>query len=99
MSRQIIFIIILIAVALGGYYFWQKSQSAAVVKTTAGPTPFAKEINQKLEEYRRINSLAPNLSIFDNTLFRELRPSGAGSIVVGTSTQLNRGRSNPFVSF
>lgn len=99
MSRQIIFIVVLIAVAFGGYYYWKQSSGTEVVQTTAGPTPFAKEINQKLEQYRRINSLAPNLSIFEDTLFRELRPSGAGSVSSGTSTAVNRGRSNPFVSF
>lgn len=100
MTRQIIFVLILIAVAFGGYYYWKQSSGAVVIETTAGPTEFAKEINQKLEQYRRINSLAPNLSVFDNTLFRELRASGAGVISVGTSSpQINRGRSNPFVSF
>lgn len=100
MTRQIIFVIILIAVAFGGYYYWKQSSSTAVLETTVGPTQFAKEINQKLEQYRRINSLAPNLSIFDNALFRELRVSGAGVISVGTSSpEIRRGRSNPFVSF
>ncbi|MBI2055224.1 MAG: hypothetical protein HYT39_04015 [Candidatus Sungbacteria bacterium] len=96
--RTIILTILILAVLGGGYLWWSgRSQSAKPSMETA----FTKEIDAKLQEFRKIQSISPNLNIFDDALLLALRASG---IIVqipggtGTSTG-SKGRANPFVAF
>lgn len=99
MNFRIIFLAILILAVLGGGYLWWSGRSQ-----NAGPsieTAFTKEIDAKLQEFKKIQSISPNLNVFDDSLLLALRSSG---IIVqipgntGTSTG-SRGRANPFVAF
>lgn len=94
MGRQIITAVILLAALGGGVYFWWNRSSDP---SQAVSTPYIEEMEGKLAEYRKIQSLSPNLSIFDDKLFQALRPSGSGAVLTASTTV--RVRPNPFAPF
>lgn len=98
MNRSIFLTAILILILLGGGYLFV-TRSGATVPVVS--TSFTQEMDAKLAEYRKIETLSPNLSIFDDVLFQALRPSGAVILPVGsgTSSPTSRGRANPFIPF
>ena len=99
--RKLFMVIIVLLVAGGAYFWWSKRQSSS--ETPLVSTPFTDEINAKLEEYRKIESISPNLNIFDDKLFQALHPGGVSLPLLGSggldTTAGTRGRPNPFIAF
>mgnify|MGYP001618653701 CR=1 FL=1 len=99
MNFRVIILSVLILAVLGGGYLWWSGRSQATAPTLE--TAFTKEIDAKLQEFRKIQSISPNLNIFDDSLLLALRASGViVQIPGGTGTSTgSRGRPNPFVAF
>lgn len=92
MNRQLILIVLLIAVLGVGGYFWY-------VRVPVNPEGSASnvaiaEFQQKLGEMRRLTSIDLDTSILQDPFFRSLKLETATDTVLTTP-----GRANPFVPF
>ncbi|MBU6414849.1 hypothetical protein KGQ34_01220 [Patescibacteria group bacterium] len=90
MSRQnLLTVIFIVALGLAGYFWYTYSQSQPVVSEGNGGMQ-----TMDLGDYAKVESLAPDLTLFANPLFKALTP-----LPVPLRATTTPGRANPFVPF
>ena len=91
--QRIIIIIVILLVIGGGYYYFQVYN---VTPTTEGGSASSviAELDAKLNEIRPLAAVELDLSLFDNSFFRLLKP-----IVATSGPEVIPGRSNPFTPY
>ena len=91
-QRIIIIILILIAIA-GGYYYFQVYNVAPTPEGSSLSSVVA-ELDVKLNEIRPLAGVELDLSLFDNSFFRLLKP-----ITATSGPAVVPGRANPFTPY
>lgn len=111
MSRQrlILIIVILVFGAAGLWFYFQSSSTSSTDNAAATPdqiavssNPDIQRIEQNLADLRRLKDLQLDTSILKNPFLQTLEPPRIPAPApggIGTSTQTNAGRPNPFLPF
>lgn len=90
MSRQnLLIIVFVVAIGLAGYFWYNFSQSQPVISEGNGGVPA-----MNLGDYAKVESLAPDLTLFANPLFKALT-----FLPVLAHATTTPGRANPFMPF
>lgn len=90
MDRQTIFLIILILALAGGGWIWYQSQQQPAIDT-AGPTADIVEIEARMTEIRRLKNATLDTTILQDPLFKSLK-----DITATSGPTVSPGRINPF---
>ncbi len=89
--QNILTVVFVVALGLAGYFWYTYSQSQPAISEQGGVGGI-EAIN--LGDYAKVETLAPDLTLFTNPLFKALVP-----LPVPSSATSSPGRVNPFVPF
>lgn len=96
MRETIITIALLGLIAGGGWAWYKYVREAPSPDLETSQLGEQREQNERLRQYRQLNSLKPDLSLLDQPVFRTLQAAQAAATTTGA---IPRGRPNPFAPF
>ncbi len=94
--RQNILVVLLICILLASGFIWFRYMRDA---SPAGQALGAADTSERIEQYKQLQNLKPDLSIFIDPLFRSLErtlPSPTGGPPALGTGDIRAGRTNPF---
>lgn len=94
--RQNILVVLLVLMLLAGGFIWFRYMRDA---SPAVPAVGAANVSGRLGQYKQLQNLKPDLSIFTDPLFRSLEralPSPTGGPPSVEAGNIRAGRTNPF---
>jgi hypothetical protein len=92
LDRQTIFLIILLLALAGGGWVWYQSRvTPGDAAQSAGPSQDILDIEARMAEIRRLKTVEINTSVFQDSRFRALK-----EITATSSPAVSPGRLNPF---
>lgn len=94
MDFQRIILIIIILLAIGGAYYYFQVYNVEPTAEGGSASPVVAELDARLGEIRPLAAVELDLSIFDNSFFRLLKP-----ITATSGLAVVPGRSNPFTPY
>jgi hypothetical protein len=91
--QRIIIVIVILVVVGGGYYYFQVYNAEPTAEGGSLSSKVA-ELDARLNEIRPLATVELDLSLFDNSFFRLLKP-----ITATSGSEVVPGRSNPFTPY
>ncbi len=90
MRQTIITVLLLMLIAAGGWAWYKFSG-----EMTSGPSISPQELqaeNERLQLYRKLNKLKPDIDILNNLVFQSLQ----SPVAANATTTIAKGRADPF---